>query len=298
MKEDLCGISMSTLRFWITTHTSIGCEPSKVFHGRVPYNVLNLKMGIHFQRIPTPNSQTAEDVFKQTEVAFHDIRDSTMQAYIKYKAFYDKKANASKLKEQQYVYLLQPKADNHGSKIPFPDFWQIGPHIVEKALPNKKYLVPKTRKQQIPSPSLHEMTSIHAQTTHTRRTNDITTMETWPWSHHKTRWSVRQSMRIWIRNAYSRQWPTWAQLRKVTWNKSETWFTKWRNVYHSRNHTGGLPRDFPPDRWSRRRNRHGSLHGAWSEASPEQLSPTDIIPRSTNYDLRHNPKLNCNDTSR
>ena len=44
-----------------------------------------------------------------------------MQAYIKNKAYYDKKANASKLKEAAYVYVLQLKADHQGSKIPFTD---------------------------------------------------------------------------------------------------------------------------------------------------------------------------------
>ena len=42
-----------------------------------------------------------------------------MRAYIKYKAYYDKKAHASKLKEQQYVYVLKPEANHRGSKIPF-----------------------------------------------------------------------------------------------------------------------------------------------------------------------------------
>ena len=45
-----------------------------------------------------------------------------------------KKANASKLKKQQYVYVLQPKADRQGSKIPFTEFRWMGPYIVEKAL--------------------------------------------------------------------------------------------------------------------------------------------------------------------
>ena len=52
-------------------HTSIGCEPSRVFHGRVPNNVLDLKMGIRPQKTPTPNSQIAEDVLRQTEMIFH-----------------------------------------------------------------------------------------------------------------------------------------------------------------------------------------------------------------------------------
>ena len=60
-----------------------------------------------------------------------DVRKNTMQAYIKYKAYYDKKANASKFKEASYVYILQSKADHQGSKIPFTEIRWIGPYIIE-----------------------------------------------------------------------------------------------------------------------------------------------------------------------
>ena len=74
-----------------------------------------------------------------------------MQAYIKYKAYYDKKTNASKLKEADYVYILQPKADHQVSKIPFTEIRWIGPYIIEKVLPNNNYLVRKsgTKKTQV-----------------------------------------------------------------------------------------------------------------------------------------------------
>ena len=148
-------VNLAVLSYNISYKTSIGCEPSRVFHGRVPYNVLDLKMGIRPQRIHTPNSQNAVDVLKQTEVIFHDVRKNTMKAYIKYKAYYDRINNASKLKQQQYVYVPQPKADHQGSKIPFTEFRWIGSYIVENALPNNNYLVRKlgTNKTQV----LHRM---------------------------------------------------------------------------------------------------------------------------------------------
>ena len=102
-------VNIAVLNYNTSYHTSIGCEPSRAFHGRVPYNVLDLKMGIRPQKMPSPNSQIAEGVLKQTEMIFHDIRKNTMQVYIKYKAYYDKKANASELKEQQYVYVYSLK---------------------------------------------------------------------------------------------------------------------------------------------------------------------------------------------
>ena len=70
-------------------------------------------------------------MLEQTEIIFQDVRKNAMQAYIKYKAYYDEKADASKLKHADYIFLLQPKADHQGSKIPLTDFRWID-HILLK----------------------------------------------------------------------------------------------------------------------------------------------------------------------
>ena len=129
-------VSIAVLNYNTSYHASIGCEPSRVFHGRIPYNILDLKTGFLPQKIPSLDSQIAQDVLEQTETIFQDVRKNAMQAYIKYKAYYDRKTNASKLKKVDYVFILQPKADHQGSKIPFTDFRWIGPYIIEKVLPN------------------------------------------------------------------------------------------------------------------------------------------------------------------
>ena len=74
-----------------------------------------------------------------------------MQSYIKYKRYYDKKTKASPLKEKDYCFILQPKADHQGSKTQFRDFRWIGSYIVGKVLPNNTYIVRKlsTNKAQI-----------------------------------------------------------------------------------------------------------------------------------------------------
>ena len=148
-------VSIAVLHYNTSYHKSVGCEPSRVFHGRIPYNILDLKLGIRPQQQPIPSLQIAQDVLHQTEMRHQDVRKNAMQACIKYKAYYDKKANASKLKEAVYVYILQPKADHQGSKIPFTEFRWMGPYIVEKLLPTNKYLVRKigTDKTQV----LHRM---------------------------------------------------------------------------------------------------------------------------------------------
>ena len=148
-------INIAVLNYNTSYHTSIGCEPSRFFHGKFPYNVLDLKLESRPQQQPIPTSQIAQEVLEQTEMMHQDVRKNTMQAYIKYKAYYDKKAKASKLKEADYVYILQPKEDHQGSKIPFTEFRWIGPYIIENVLPNNKYLVRKigTNKTQV----LHRM---------------------------------------------------------------------------------------------------------------------------------------------
>ena len=45
-------VSIAVLNYNTSYHASIGCEPSRVFHGRIPYNILDLKMGIRPHEIP------------------------------------------------------------------------------------------------------------------------------------------------------------------------------------------------------------------------------------------------------
>ena len=132
-------------------HTSIGCEPNRVFQGHNPYNILELKINIRPQKPSTPSSFIAQDVLEQTEKILQVVRRNTMQTYIKYKDYYDKRANASKPKPRNCLYVLQLKTDHQGIKFLFTDFPWIGPCIAEKALSINNYLVRKngTHKPQI-----------------------------------------------------------------------------------------------------------------------------------------------------
>ena len=74
-----------------------------------------------------------------------------MQACIKNNTYYDKKANASKLKKAECVYVLLPKADHQWSKIAFCEFRWIGPYNIENVLQNNNFLLRKigTKKTQM-----------------------------------------------------------------------------------------------------------------------------------------------------
>ena len=58
---------------------------------------------MRLQQAPLPTSQIAQDALDQAEMFYQNVRRNDMQAYIKYKTYYEKNANASKLKETEYV---------------------------------------------------------------------------------------------------------------------------------------------------------------------------------------------------
>ena len=66
-----------------------------------------------------------------------------MQSYLKDKEYYDRKAKAAPLKQNDYCFILQPIADHQGLKIPFREYRWTGPYLVEKVLPNENYIVRK-----------------------------------------------------------------------------------------------------------------------------------------------------------
>ena len=144
-------LPLAVLNYNTTYHSSIGCEPSKVFRGRIPYNVLDHKLGNDHNKNFLPTTEFAEELQQKTQILIDQTKKNIMQSYLKYKEYYDRKAKAAPLREKDYCFVLQPKADSRGSKISFGDFRWTGPFIVQKVLPNNKYIVRRlnTNKRQI-----------------------------------------------------------------------------------------------------------------------------------------------------
>ena len=291
-------INIAVLNYNTSYHTSIGCEPSRVLHGRIPYNVLDLKLAIRPQQQPIPTSQIAQEVLEQTEMIHQDVRKNIMQAYIKYKAYYDEKANASKLKEAEYVYILQPEADHQGSKIPFTEFRWVGPCFIEKVLPNNNYLVRKigTNKTQV----LHRMRM--RQFTPRQPPADITVKP----QEYKSDPEVSLNHD----DLYARAWECDYEQpifdvendNKAPPNQREIPVQSDSSTEEIRN-TPGNPHVCSPEIFP---NTHelGDVtdtcphteHDVGTSSEQPQNSPTN--PRSSKYNLRHNPKPNCNDDYR
>ena len=132
-------------------YASIGCELTRVFRGRIPYIILDHQLGNNPNEQVNPTTEFAEKIQNRTKILIDITKQNIMQSYIKYKEYYDRKAKAAPLKENDYCFVLQPKTDQKGSKIPFRDYRWVGPFIVQKVLPNENYIVRRinTNKTQI-----------------------------------------------------------------------------------------------------------------------------------------------------
>ena len=121
----------------------MGCEPSRIFHGRFPYNKLDHKLGLNPNPKELPTTDFA-DAFKQrTQTLIEATKKNVMQSYLKYKENFDREAKAALLQQNDYCFNLQPIADHQGSKIPFQEYRLSGPYVVEIVLPNQNYIVRK-----------------------------------------------------------------------------------------------------------------------------------------------------------
>ena len=136
-------LPLAVLSYNTTYHSSLGCEPSRIFHGRVPYNILDHRLGMNPNPKIIPTTDFAEELQRRTQILIDKTKKNIMQSYLKYKDYYDRKAKAAPLEQGDFCFILQPLADHQGSKIPFREFRWIGPYVIGKVLPNENYIVRK-----------------------------------------------------------------------------------------------------------------------------------------------------------
>ena len=170
-------VSSAVLNFKTFLHTSSDCEPSRASHGRIHYNILDLKLGIRPQQQPIPMSQIAEDILDQTEMIHQGVGKNSMQTYYKYKANFGKKANASNLKKADCVYVLQPRRIIKEVNFDLPNFGGLALTALKNC--TQKHLSgTQNWHQQDASTSYYENASAHTPSTSKRYTNHATSMET------------------------------------------------------------------------------------------------------------------------
>ena len=51
-------VKLAVVNYNTSYHSSLGCEPSRVFHGRVPHNLLDFKLGVRPNQRPKPTTDS------------------------------------------------------------------------------------------------------------------------------------------------------------------------------------------------------------------------------------------------
>ena len=124
-------------------HSTIGCPPSLVFHGRVPLNPTDPrfnKANIHKQKC---NFDYIADVQSKMSTLFVQNKEALLKSFNKYRYYYDRKAKAVPLKVAEYCLLLCPKLSNEHENISNMQCKWMALYKVEKLLTRSHYLIRK-----------------------------------------------------------------------------------------------------------------------------------------------------------
>ena len=94
---------LAVLKYNTTYHATLGCEPSRIFYVRIPYNILDHKLGLIPNPKVLPTSDFADEIQRRTQILLDSTKKHIIQSYLKYKEYYDWKAKAAPLKQNDYV---------------------------------------------------------------------------------------------------------------------------------------------------------------------------------------------------
>ena len=93
-------VPLAVFNYNTTYHSSLGCEPSRIFHGRVPYNILAHRLGLNPNPKIIPTTDFAEELQRRTQILIDKTKKNIMQSYLKYKEYHDRKAKAAPLEQR------------------------------------------------------------------------------------------------------------------------------------------------------------------------------------------------------
>ena len=78
-------LPLAVLNYNTSYHSTLGCELSRIFHGRIPYNILDHKLGLNPNPTVLPTTDFAGEFQRRTQVLLDTTKKNIMQSYLKYK---------------------------------------------------------------------------------------------------------------------------------------------------------------------------------------------------------------------
>ena len=134
-------VNMAVMAHNTTNHQALRCTPTEFFHGRIPFNALEIKFGDSLSELRTTTNITW--IVENMNKKFQETHTNIIEAFHKYKNYYNRKAQASPLKEYDFTFLFNKRLFNESDKIPFREFKWEGRYKVVKFLSNSNYIIRK-----------------------------------------------------------------------------------------------------------------------------------------------------------
>ena len=117
------------------------CPPSLIFHGRIPFNPIDLR----FNNKTLPRFESRFDCIIDLQckmsTLFGETKESLVLSFNQYQDYYDKKAKAFPLKVHEYCMLLNPQISNQQERVGNLECKWTGIYRVEKILTRSNYLI-------------------------------------------------------------------------------------------------------------------------------------------------------------
>ena len=75
-------VQIAAINYNIRYHESVGCEPTIVFHGGFPNNILDIKLGLKPEEKLDANEDLTDELRKQIVEKHQSAKDNLMQSYL------------------------------------------------------------------------------------------------------------------------------------------------------------------------------------------------------------------------
>ena len=100
-------VNIAVMAHNTTYHQTLKCTPTEIFYGRVPYNALDLKFSNPLS-LPR-NAIDTQSLVDILNSKFKETHANIIKAFHKYKAHYDRKAQATQFKVNDFAIFTEPQ---------------------------------------------------------------------------------------------------------------------------------------------------------------------------------------------
>ncbi len=133
-------LSLTTYEYNTTYHTTIGSTPTQIFHGREPIRPLDVRFNGKLARehAKSFDDQTNLD---QHMALYDKARENSILNFKSYRSYYDRKAKANPLSQDDFCFLLHPKLSKQNDALAIDECRWISLFEIVQVLTHSNYLI-------------------------------------------------------------------------------------------------------------------------------------------------------------